>query len=155
MKLAVFSDSHGHPDAMLAAIAQSSPDMVIHLGDGERDVQKIESQFPSLPLRAVRGNCDLASLLPETGLFMLGSKTIFFTHGHLFGVKTGLSRLTEKGRALGAELVLFGHTHNPAIVRTDTLMFVNPGSCGYGSMPSYAEITITDSGEILPKIIPL
>lgn len=112
MKLVVFSDSHGHPDRMLRVIGQSSPDMIIHLGDGGTDIAKIKKQFPQIPLKAVRGNCDLISDLPESELFSVGKVKIFITHGHIFGVKINLSRLIERADASDADIVMYGHTHS-------------------------------------------
>ena len=41
MRIAVFSDSHGVKEPMLAAIEEQKPDMVLHLGDYVRDAEAI------------------------------------------------------------------------------------------------------------------
>ena len=51
MRIAVFSDSHGVKEPMLAAIEEQKPDMVLHLGDYVRDAEAIAAYFPSLDLR--------------------------------------------------------------------------------------------------------
>ncbi len=153
MKLLVFSDTHGQPDKMLAAIAQGSPDMIIHLGDGGRDVEKIKKQFPEIPLEAVRGNCDFSSALPESTLLTVGGVRIFITHGHVFSVKHTLSVLIDEARRLNAEMVLYGHTHCANNTMEGGLYVLNPGSSGYNACPSCAEIIITDRHEIFSRII--
>ena len=53
----VFSDSHGRTLGMVRAVRQQQPDAVFHLGDCERDTQRLEKEFPDLPLYRVCGNC--------------------------------------------------------------------------------------------------
>ncbi len=155
MKLSVFSDSHGYPDRMLRAIEQSAPDMIIHLGDGGIDISKIEKQFPQIPLKAVRGNCDLNSNLPETELFSVGAVKIFITHGHIYGVKRVLSPLIDEAKGLGADIVIYGHTHITNCSMVGGLYVLNPGTCGYSSSPSCAEVIIDGKGEIFCRILSL
>ncbi|MGI5984368.1 MAG: metallophosphoesterase [Clostridiales bacterium] len=155
MKLAVFSDSHGRPDAMLRAVKHHSPDMIIHLGDGGTDVDRIKDQFPQTPLKAVKGNCDFNSALPEIELFDIGKVKILITHGHLFGVKRNLSSLIERAIGLEADIVMYGHTHIADYFKVGKLNILNPGTCGYSPSASFAEVTISDSGEILCRILKL
>lgn len=155
MKLFIFSDSHGKPEKMLDAIARGHPDLILHLGDGERDVMKIEKQFPAIPLRAVRGNCDLSSRLPETVFFIADGIKVLMTHGHLFRVKSTLMPLAEEASARGADIVLFGHTHEPLRTRLRDIHVLNPGSCGQSFAPSYAELEITEKGELLTRTVRL
>ena len=42
---------------MVRAIRQQRPDAVFHLGDCERDTQRLEKEFPDLLLYRVCGNC--------------------------------------------------------------------------------------------------
>lgn len=150
----VFSDSHGQAEKMLNAIAQGAPDMIIHLGDGGRDVDKIEKQFPQIPLKAVRGNCDFSSDLPETELFSVGKIKLFITHGHVFAVKRTLAPLIDEAIALGVNIVMFGHTHSAISSTVGGLYVLNPGACG-GFFPSCAEVLIDDKGEIFRRIVNL
>ena len=148
----VFSDSHGQAGKMLSAIEQGSPDMIIHLGDGGRDIDKIKKQFPHIPLKAVRGNCDLGSVLPETELFSVGAVKLFITHGHIFAVKRTLSPLIDEALALGADIVMFGHTHVAFSSTASGMYVINPRTCG-GYPPSCAELVIDSKGEILCRIL--
>ena len=155
MKLMVFSDSHGNSELMLRAIGQGEPDMIIHLGDGARDVGRIETQFPRIPLKAVKGNCDFSSNFPGAELFSVGKVRIFITHGHIYGVKWTLSPLIEEATARGADIVMYGHTHTACYSTESGLHVLNPGTCGYPPSPSYAEVTIDDRGEVFCRIIRL
>lgn len=155
MKLLVFSDSHGYSLKMLSAIEQRKPDMILHLGDGGRDVSKIEAQFPQIPLRAVCGNCDLGSIQPETDFFQVGKVKIFITHGHLYGVKVTLSALVDEARARGADIAMFGHTHIAKFAMSGGIYVLNPGTCGLAASSSCAEVIIDDKGEITCDIIRL
>lgn len=155
MKLAVFSDSHGYTERMLKAIRVSSPDLIIHLGDGGVDVEKIKKQFPLIPLKAVRGNCDFSHELPETDLFSVSGVNIFITHGHLFGVKIDTEPLTSKALKLGADIVMYGHTHVANYFKTGNLHVLNPGSCSFSKSASFAEVNISDSGAVSCQIVRL
>lgn len=153
MKLAVFSDTHGYPDIMIRAIEQSAPDMIIHLGDSGSDIGKIEKQFPHIPLKAVRGNCDYNFDIPETELFSVGAVKIFITHGHVHGVKRVLSPLIDEASRLDAHIVMYGHTHIADCSMSGGIYVLNPGTCGLSASPSYAEVVIDDKGEVFPRIL--
>lgn len=153
MKLLVFSDSHGSPAKMLTAISQLSPDLIVHLGDSGSDLHKIESQFPQIPLRAVRGNCDFRSDLPDTDFFTVENIKIFMTHGHLYSVKVTLALLADEASARGAVLALFGHTHESFDSAVGGIRLINPGSCGHSACASYAELIIAEKGETLCRIV--
>lgn len=155
MKLAVFSDSHGYTVKLMKAIVDCSPDLIIHLGDGGVDVEKIKKQFPLLPLKAVKGNCDYSSDLPENDVFTISGVKIFLTHGHLYGVKGGSAALTAKAERLGADIVMYGHTHVADYSRMGNMHVINPGSCSFSTAASFAEVIISDKGEIFCRIIRL
>ncbi|MEF9971353.1 MAG: YfcE family phosphodiesterase [Oscillospiraceae bacterium] len=154
MKLFVFSDSHGNPGPMLRALEEETPDMIIHLGDGGADISKIKRQFPQIPLKAVRGNCDYSSDLPETELFTVEGLNIFITHGHLFGVKLSCASLIGEAERRGAGLVMYGHTHKAALQRPGELCLLNPGSCGLLPSLSFA-VVVVNGGDFFCRICPL
>ena len=124
MRIAVFSDSHGVKEPMLAAIEEQKPDMVLHLGDYVRDAEAIAAYFPSLDLRYVRGNCDAYSRsdAEENLLFNADGVRIFMTHGHRYN--TAHLPPLQPG-----DILLHGHTHIPAWEQfgRDNL-YLNPGS---------------------------
>ncbi len=153
MKLCVFSDSHGHPSKMLSCIEQQSPDMIVHLGDGAADVEKIKMQFPQIPLKAVRGNCDYSSALPEKDFFSVNGVGIFITHGHLYGVKGAPDALLNAAHLSGAAVAMFGHTHRAVVKEQSGIDLLNPGACGLVPNSSYAVVNISDTGGISCKVI--
>ena len=46
MKAAVFSDSHGQTVLMEEAVRRTRPDVIIHLGDHDRDAVALREKFP-------------------------------------------------------------------------------------------------------------
>ena len=134
MKIIVFSDTHGVIHGMREAMRlHSNADLFIHLGDGAPDFVTL-CQSQGVPYAAVKGNCDFYSDLPLEMTLNLGGKTIFFTHGHNYGVKSVLSPLRRRGEEVGADLILFGHTHMAMcqyFSESDHPYYVmNPGTLG-------------------------
>ena len=78
---------------MVRAIRQQQPDAVFHLGDCERDTQRLEKEFPDLPLYRVCGNCDREPVNPEVLQLTLDGVKFFLTHGHRYSVKYALDAL--------------------------------------------------------------
>ena len=139
------SDSHGNKNAILKAVAIEAPDLILHLGDNDRDISAVGEEFPEIPYRTVRGNCDHSSAGLDTDEFTLGDKRIFMTHGNLYGVKTGYSSIINSASCRGANLLLFGHTHVPYHSVLENITIVNPGSIGMGAK-TYAVLELKDGG---------
>ena len=113
----IFSDSHGKTKNMQEIIDRQGGDLhaVFFLGDGLRDVDSLDSG--SSELYYVRGNCDVfAPLAEDEELVFFGGVRIFMTHGHRYSVKSGYSAAAEKALRKGADILLFGHTHQPLCV---------------------------------------
>ncbi|QWT17761.1 phosphodiesterase [Collinsella sp. zg1085] len=157
MKLVIASDIHGSAywtERLVAAIHTEAPTHIVLLGDllyhGPRnDLSKDYAPKRVIPLLrelandyqvvAVRGNCDaevdqmvlsfpLMSDFAE--LVDSGGRSLFFTHGHVFGA--GYHNSVDCLPQLRAgTAVVFGHTHhkvNEAMVRYPELWAFNPGS---------------------------
>ena len=156
MRIVVISDSHkrtGVIDKILSA--QKEAKHVFFLGDNVADIEDFEFLYPDKIFYLVCGNCDFGSCVQSVGLEILGNKRIFYTHGHNYNVKYGLSRLLETAKANKYDIVLYGHTHVAKTLYEDGIHIVNPGSCSQprdGSKPSYAVIDIMDNG-IMPTIV--
>lgn len=90
MKILVLSDSHGAVSPMEQAVEQTSPDLILHLGDCWRDGERLHDRFPSIPLEQVPGNCDFRPTEPAERLLELRGKRILLCHGHTYGVKQSL-----------------------------------------------------------------
>jgi len=151
MRILVMSDSHGNTGAMLKAVVRESPDMILHLGDHDKDCAVIEEDHPEIPLRSVRGNCDRSSTGLDRDQFTLCGKLFFMTHGNLYRVKTGFSSVIEAAARRGADVLLFGHTHIPHYSVQDKTTIVNPGSIGTGGK-TYAVLDLRD-GTVKCEII--
>lgn len=153
MKLAVFSDTHGSTAGMLSAAKRIRPDVFVHLGDHIRDSLELAHEFPDTPLYAVAGNCDFSSKEPDRMTFLIGTTTVFATHGHGYAVKYTMEPLLNAGHFAEAKLVLYGHTHIARIDYVGDMTVVNPGSSGLGTKPSFAVIDISDDGRIAARIL--
>jgi hypothetical protein len=137
------SDSHGNKDAMLKATEHESPELILHLGDHDKDCREIEWNHPEIPLRTVRGNCDRSSAGLDEDEFTLAGKRFYMTHGHLFSVKTGKSTIIGYAASRGIDILLFGHTHIPLYKVQDNINIINPGSIGSGEK-TYAILELKD-----------
>ena len=165
MNILVFSDSHGR-GARIDAVIQlqiRKPDAIIFLGDGLRDIAYCDTG--NIPVYAVQGNCDIYNYFKSENvegelLFTLGDKKIFITHGHKYGVKSGEGYLVFTAAKMGADIVLFGHTHKAMETVLDkddnkyglklskTMYVMNPGSIGdYDA--SFGTIEIDRQGRVL------
>lgn len=114
----------------------------------------MQSLYPSVAFHIVEGNCDFNTLYKTVDIEIVGGKKILYTHGHNFAVKYTTRQLAEKAHEIGADIVLYGHTHISDITYDDGLYIINPGSIARGreSGNSFAVIDIAPEG-IMPNII--
>lgn len=148
MKILVFSDSHGLVENIKTAIRQHPQiDYMIHLGDYGMDVEEIGYEFPYLTIEAVQGNCDRIREHPVEKVLKLDGKSIFITHGHIYGVKYGLNTIISKGVQEDYDAILFGHTHQPLVDWRKGLLIVNPGSMARARSTAGATYAILDISE--------
>ncbi|AQR93203.1 metallophosphoesterase [Clostridium saccharoperbutylacetonicum] len=128
MLIGVVSDTHRMLKYVnLAKEITKNADILIHLGDNIEDVEVLERGFNG-KVYAVAGNCDYSSKYPKEGIIEVYGKKIFFTHGDLYGVKRTINNIYYKGKELGVDIVLFGHTHEQMIEKDEELILMNPGS---------------------------
>lgn len=128
MRIAVISDTHRVVKYInLSKNLIKDADILIHLGDNIEDVELLKQGFNG-EVYAVSGNCDYSSKYPKEGILEVNKVRIFYTHGDLYGVKSSINNIYYRGRELNADIVLFGHTHEHGIERTDSLTLMNPGS---------------------------
>lgn len=154
MKIAVFSDTHGSAKGMLNAVRDYKPEMIIHLGDGNSDLLKLEKEFPHIPVYSVCGNCDRECAAPETATIDLGGVTAFLTHGHIYsGVRYGrLDNMLYAAESEGAKIAMFGHTHRAGFDEIGGISILNPGTAGVGSDRTWAKLEIGPDGKIFCSI---
>lgn len=157
MKIAFLGDTHKNKYAInlaLKKINELKADMVIHLGDCVDDIETIKEGFDGEVLGVV-GNCDCTSRFPNNQIININNKKIFFTHGHLYGVKNSLSSILYKGEEVGADIILYGHTHITLSEEINAIIIMNPGSIPKPSpwslVGSVGFLEINDNGEIVTK----
>ncbi len=154
MKILVFSDSHGRGDRMLTIAERNDADVILFLGDGLKDFYGLSEKYEGKAmLIAVKGNCDLLDGTPEERLIELDGFRILMLHGHKRSVKNGTSELEDHAEQVGADLVLYGHTHARdlrRINRKKPFYIFNPGSIGASLFlsPSFGYIE-TVNGQLM------
>ncbi len=126
-RIMVVSDTHRHIEHIVRTLDNIKAfDMIIHLGDNTVDADNLKKLYPGKELISVKGNTDLSMEKAEVFCEIEGKK-FFITHGHLYGVKTDLFRIYMRGEELGAEVILFGHTHIPLCEKKENILMLNPG----------------------------
>lgn len=154
MKIAVFSDTHGSARGMINAVAEYMPDQIIHLGDGMRDTEELEDNFPEIPICHVPGNCDRDFESDDDyKVVRLGPVKAFITHGHRYRVRGGkLDVLLYAAQCCECQIAMFGHTHRAVFDQIGGMFVLNPGSAGSGADRSWAKLEISPDGEISCEI---
>lgn len=125
LKLLVMSDTHGD-NAIIRQVVAANPevDAIFHCGDSE-----LPANDQALKgIHVVQGNCDLEGTFPEEKTVDVEGTRIYITHGHLFRVKSTLMPLKYRAEEVGADLVLFGHSHLLGTEKDGDVLFLNPGS---------------------------
>ncbi|MCK8060795.1 MULTISPECIES: YfcE family phosphodiesterase [unclassified Fusibacter] len=149
MRYLILSDSHGSEEHIsLLDKELDSVDAVIHLGDHAEDIHYL-SQNPNLIFYVIRGNCDSKDFGKSEILIEDHGKKVLMTHGHRYNVKINLMNLCYKGEEIGADIVLFGHTHFPMTEDLNGMWLHNPGSLTFpmpGSARGYSIMKIDESG---------
>ena len=138
---------------MLKAVRRERPDVLIHLGDHDRDALVLREEFPDTPLYSVCGNCDLMPLSPEKLVVQLGPVKALLTHGHIYNVsRWQADSLVYAAQEAGAQIAMFGHTHRAVNDQLGGVTLLNPGTAGKGADLSWARVTIFDNGAISCEI---
>lgn len=156
MRILAVSDSHGRNDYVRQAVEQTEHtmgkiDAMLHMGDVEADVDELRSMIKG-DLYIVGGNCDYNPELSSYLRFTLGGYNILITHGNRLSVSYDLLQLQLFAEQNGADLVMYGHTHQPYLQEVDGLTIINPGSIAYprqaGRMKTYLVMEIANDGSI-------
>ncbi len=146
-KIIVLSDSHGNVNNMIYAVRQEKPDMIIHLGDCWGDAQRLQREFPQIPMERVPGNCDYVNERLSRILRIEGFD-VFLCHGHMYHVKMDMSALQYAAQEQHIQVVLFGHTHKVYYAKHNGITYLNPGSIGapgFRNPPSYGLLTLDEA----------
>ena len=145
MKWLIASDIHGsayYCRKVLECFEREGAQRLLLLGDllyhGPRNdlprdyaPREVAAQLNAMEPRVigVRGNCDAEidqavlsfPIMADYALLCEGERTVFATHGHLY-------HLDCLPPLRAGEILLHGHTHVPACVEKDGIVYLNPGS---------------------------
>jgi putative phosphoesterase len=150
MRVGLISDTHGllRPEALDFL---AGADHIVHGGDiGGPDI--LEQLAAISPLTVVRGNNDTAPwahAIPETARVDFGSVVLYAIHD--------VKALDIDPRAAGVRVVVSGHSHRPACMERDGVLYVNPGSAGRRrfSLPIAAAELVIDGDAVHARIVTL
>lgn len=130
MLVGLVSDSHGLADPALPALLAGC-DLILHAGDLVKPAVLAALEAVA-PVRAVRGNNDLApglEELPDHRLVTLDGLTAYLVHDVGSPGRPHPS-IGKALRRLRPALVIHGHSHRPGTALVGGHLFVNPGSAG-------------------------
>lgn len=141
------SDSHSTMRYMRLAIDTVKPEAVIHLGDHYDNAETLEEEYSHIRFHKLPGNCDryrCPADTPQIFCYGIGGVKFYMTHGHMHGVKSGLTRLIADAKEKNAQAALYGHTHIADCRQDGDLWIVNPGACN-SAEGSFAVIETGDN----------
>jgi putative phosphoesterase len=143
MRICVLADTHQNVPLALKAVSEMGQvDLVIHLGDCYIDIKEISART-GLPFKAVPGNKDWHSEIPDEAFWEFGGVKMMALHGHQYDLNAHDDRkLNENKYALiaaraienGADMVLYGHNHRAEQFYVDGVHFFNPGEMTFGTI---------------------
>ena len=158
-RVLIVSDTHGYAEGFKTVFARESAeglDMVLHAGDLDGGEVKLRNLVGLTPMLMVRGNNDYGTTLPAEQIFRLGGRMVLLTHGHRDHVNMGTEFIAQKALERGADVVIFGHTHEPLIEERGGVLLLNPGSVTYPRQmeprASYILLHIKGDGAWEPEI---
>jgi len=123
LNIAVISDTHGllRPEVLEQL---QDRDHIIHAGD-VGSYETFQQLQTLAPLTIVRGNVDAgdwANKIPVSEFFQLDNSLIYCLHN--------LQGLDLDPVVAELNLIISGHTHQPALFEKDGVHYLNPGSIG-------------------------
>jgi putative phosphoesterase len=150
IRVGLISDTHGLLRPQALDFLRGS-DYLIHAGDIV-DPVTLDRLAEMAPLTSVRGNNDhgpWARHLPEATTLTLGGVVIHILHD--------LKELPLHPAPPNVRVVVTGHTHKPACVERDGVLFVNPGAAGRRrfSLPVSVGELIIEDGQVSVRLVTL
>jgi len=148
--LVILSDTHAHDGHELTDHLRDvvrDADRVVHAGDFTTGAVLDSFQSATSRLDAVYGNADdpaVRERLPDERVLEYAGIRIAVTHWK----DGGATALSMFGRSVGADLVVFGHTHRQQVVSDAEPVLLNPGSHATprGNRPGYATLVASEGG---------
>ena len=118
--IGLISDTHGLLREE-AVVRLEGSELIIHAGDvGKPEI--LEALRRIAPVVAVRGNIDHDESLPLTAAVEAGGRRILVLHN--------LAELALDPAAAGFHAVVSGHSHRPARIECNGVLYINPGAAG-------------------------
>ena len=168
------SDSHGASRTVVSILRSwgEQSDALVFCGDGAGDICHCLSEAADdeglsrcLPpvIALVQGNNDAGRYhirnsasaeahpsftdvaVPLTQTLTAAGHALFITHGHRFSLYNGTGYLAQEAMSVGAQAVLYGHTHIAMAECSFGIFTFNPGSCACprgGLPPSFMTLTL-------------
>mgnify|MGYP001569773433 FL=1 len=156
MKIGVVSDTHSLelPAQMLKDFEKV--DMIVHAGDF-CSLKEYQILAGIKEVKAVYGNMDgpeIRRLFPRRQSFPCGAVMIGLFHGEGPAQKI-ISSVEGEFQQDKADVIIFGHSHQPFNERINKTLFFNPGSPNDRVFAPYCSYGILDitPGQIAAKII--
>jgi putative phosphoesterase len=149
--IGLISDTHGQLRAGVHA-AFAGVEMILHSGDvGGQEI--LDELRMIAPVKAVHGNIDPDDdpMLPPAVTLEIGGLMIHVSHGNELGTPTPAKLMA----VYAADVIVYGHTHRPLVMRNGSRLVVNPGAAGprrFDLHPSVGVLTIVE-GEAEVEII--
>ena len=134
-RLVVVADTHSSPHAAIGTrLEELRPSAILHAGDiGSLTV--LDSLSAYAPVFAVRGNIDGCGVsIPDQRVIDVegggaGPLRLLLVHIAVYGPRLR-AEVARAAHAVGAQLVVCGHSHVPFIGADKGLTLFNPGSIG-------------------------
>ncbi len=125
----MLSDTHQNQRLARDAVGLVYPvDFLVHLGDYVEDARAL-SRATGIPCRFVTGNGDVAERGPRELFITACGKRIWAIHGDQFdeGGRIDEGQLLLEAQRVGAQVVLFGHSHVQMWRVAEGIHLLNPG----------------------------
>jgi len=157
MLVGVLSDTHDHLDRLAAALQhfrEVGVEAVLHAGDLVAPFAAKTLKQWAGPLYVVYGNNDgerkgLKSVLPQIAdgpiCVECGGRRISLDH---------YPPRPERPAVEGADIVVFGHTHESRNETREGILFLNPGEC-CGWVSGRATVAVLDTDTLEARIVQL
>lgn len=152
-RIGLISDTHGLVRPAVHE-ALTGVELILHAGDVGGD-EILDELSIIAPVQAVFGNTDAPGnpRLPAAIDVVLHGVRIHVSHGHELGVPKPEKLLAR----YAADVIVYGHTHQPLITSADGRLVVNPGAAGparFDIKPSVAILEI-DGRSANARLVPL
>jgi uncharacterized protein len=154
LNVGLVADTHGllRPEVLDAF---AGVEHILHAGDVGSDAVLLGLEAIA-PVTAVAGNVDggVRRRLPDTAELELAGLHVAVIHGHKLATPRPAA---AAARFPDADLVVFGHSHVPAVERVEGVLVVNPGSAGRRRFanPVTVALALADNGRVDARIVPL